>query len=100
MKAIIDAGLINYEDIENAYYSYNEAKEKGIINEDISEEEYEVEAKEIYEYWIVTEWFFNKLKQQNEPVIEWENLYIWGRTTTGQAILLDGVIDEIRKTLN
>ena len=58
------------------------------------------DAQEIYEYWIVTEWFYNKLKELGEPVTDWENLYIWGRTCTGQAIALDYTIDNIRKTLN
>lgn len=73
---------------------------KGQDNEEMLEdinalEELETEPQEIFEWWIVTGFLFEKLRDQGEPVIEWQNLHIWGRTTTGQAILLDGVISRI-----
>lgn len=57
------------------------------------------EPQEIFEWWIVTYWLFEKLKERGEPVIEWQNLSIWGRTTTGQAILLDSVISDIAEEM-
>ena len=51
--------------------------------------------QEIYEWWIVTEWLYNKLKRYGESVLEWGNNCYWGRTTTGQAIMLDYVISKI-----
>jgi len=59
------------------------------------DEEPENEPQEIFEWWIVTEWLYEKLKAKGQPVLEWGNNYYWGRCTTGQAILLDGVISEI-----
>jgi hypothetical protein len=56
-----------------------------------------VKAKEIYEWWICSDWLIEKLEAKGEPVIKHENL--WGRTTTGQAILLDDVISEIAHDL-
>ena len=56
-------------------------------------EELETEPQEIYEYWLVSGYLIEKLKEQGECVIECEN--IWCRGTTGQAILLDGVISRI-----
>ena len=53
------------------------------------------ELQEIYEYWIVTPWLGEKLRDKGEPVLERWGGWIWGRTCTGQAILLDGVISEI-----
>lgn len=53
------------------------------------------EPQEIFEWWIVTEWLYEKLKAKGEPVLEWGCNYYWGRTCTGQAILLDGVITDI-----
>lgn len=57
--------------------------------------ELDQQAKEIYEWWIVTDFLCDKLRKQGEPVLEWGNNCYWGRTTTGQAILLDHVISVI-----
>lgn len=59
--------------------------------------ELETEPQGVYEWWIVSGWLCEKLKQQGECVIEHEN--IWGRCCTGQAILLDGVISRIAADL-
>ena len=53
------------------------------------------EPQEIFEWWIVTGFFYGKLKAKGHPVLEWGNNYYWGRCTTGQAIMMDGVISEI-----
>lgn len=55
----------------------------------------ENEPQEIFEYWIVSDFLYRKLKEQGEPVLEWGNNCYWGRCTTGQAILLDYVISKI-----
>ena len=49
----------------------------------------------IYEWWLVSDWFEKKLKDQGEPILN--NIYgsWWGRTCTGQAIYMDGVIKNI-----
>lgn len=56
-------------------------------------EDLETEPADIFEWYKVTGWFCEKLKEQGQPVIESENL--WGRTCTGQAVLLDAVITRI-----
>ena len=61
----------------------------------IYEEEPETEPQEIYEYWIVSPWLGEKLRDKGEPVLERWSGWIWGRTCTGQAILLDSVISSI-----
>lgn len=50
---------------------------------------------EIFEWWIVSEFLYRKLKEKGYPVLQWGNNYYWGRCTTGQAILLDYVISSI-----
>lgn len=55
----------------------------------------ESEAQDILEWWIVTEFLYKDLKEQSEPVLEWGNNYYWGRTCSGQSILLDSVISTI-----
>lgn len=63
------------------------------------QEDDEGNLQEVYEYWIVTPWFAEKLKAQGELVTEFFNLGIWGRQTTGQAIYADAVIDDITREL-
>jgi hypothetical protein len=51
---------------------------------------------EVLEYWIVDERFREKLAEKGEATMEeFFGMPLWGRTTSGQAILLDGVIAEI-----
>lgn len=70
------------------------------LNDKIEELENEQEEpNEVYEWWSVTDWFADKLKEKGKVVVSdgW-NSY-WGRCTTGQAILLDGVISEIAEDM-
>lgn len=55
--------------------------------------------KEIYEFWEVSDWLAKKLIQHNEPVLESDYGYFWGRCCTGQAIEMDGIIQEIAKEM-
>jgi len=53
-------------------------------------------AREVFEHWAVTDWFADKLVEQGEKVDkDFGNLCIWARTTTGQSIAADGVIERI-----
>lgn len=61
----------------------------------IHEEEPETDPQEIYEYWIVTPWLGEKLREKGEPVLKRHGGWIWGRTCSGQAIALDWVISLI-----
>ena len=56
------------------------------------------ETPEIYEYWAVSGWLADKLRERGEMVAR---AYpdIWARCTTGQAISMDGVIRSIAKYL-
>lgn len=53
------------------------------------------ETHEVYEHWLVSSWLARKLEAEGEVVGEFAGLTIWGRTTTGQAICMDGVIETI-----
>lgn len=62
--------------------------------------ELESEPQEILEWWLVTDWLAEKLKAQGEPILNYADFnYWWGRTCSGQAILLDSVIDKICEDL-
>ena len=66
------------------------------LNDEIQELEYEQERpQEVFEWWRVTSYLYEKLGNKGEVVLEGPNGYYWGRCCTGQAILLDGVISQI-----
>lgn len=53
-------------------------------------------APDIYEHWIVSKYLARKLEQHGHRVLnDFFGMVIWCRPTSGQAILLDGVISEI-----
>ncbi|HEY0089029.1 MAG TPA: hypothetical protein VGB37_09300, partial [Candidatus Lokiarchaeia archaeon] len=93
--------LPSWDDIENLYQYVCPECCEGYQNESEavdcckSETEPENEPQEIFEWWIISDFLYRKLKEKNEPVLEWGNNYYWGRCTTGQAILLDRVICDI-----
>lgn len=56
--------------------------------------------REIFEHWFVSKWLGEKLEAKGERVdFDFANLCVWGRTTTGQAIALDYVIEQIHREL-
>jgi len=95
MNEVLKAGLVNYEDIENLYLDCEKYyKDYGYESPEAMQDD-GADIQEIYEWWIVSEFLYRKLKERGFPVLEWGNNYYWGRTTTGQAILLDNVITKI-----
>ena len=47
------------------------------------------------EWWLIDSWLAERLKAQGEVIIEEYGCYWWGRQSSGQAIYMDGVIQEI-----
>jgi len=61
----------------------------------ISIDDYE-EPEEALEHWIVSDWLADKLSEYGELTTkDFLGLTIWGRTCSGQAIMLDYVISKI-----
>lgn len=55
---------------------------------------------EVYEHWAVSQWLAEKLIAQGERVdTDFAGLNIWARTTTGQAIGMDGVVQKIYREM-
>jgi hypothetical protein len=76
---------VSVDDIENLYAPAPDGDNDG-----------ETCGQEIYEWWVVDSYLFDWLQEKKEPVIEdFQNHKVWGRTTTGQAISIDGVIRNI-----
>lgn len=96
--------------IEEHIYKYIDKKidddyTVGMALDDVSSEDKEELARqcgwepsphEILEWWIVSDWMADRLSERCEPVAkDFYGFNIWGRTCSGQAILLDGVICNI-----
>ena len=64
-------------------------------DEDDDYGELEAYPQEALEHWVVSDWLANRLREQKEMVIDFYGLTIWGRTTSGQAIYIDSVIEDI-----
>jgi len=78
---------------------YNEEQAEKTVQElgegfHYEEEEDHIEA---LEHWAVSSWLADELAERGEMVTEFMDFYIWGRTCSGQAIMLDGVIQDIAK---
>ena len=55
---------------------------------------------EVFEHWLVSNWLADKLEEHGEKVLrDFFGLTVWCRCTTGQAILLDGVISRIAEEM-
>jgi len=78
--------IVAYDDIENLYCC---------DEDDECEHCGGVGYQEVFEWWRVTDYLCGKLRNAGEPVIDNEYGCWWGRTCTGQAIILDGTIQRI-----
>jgi hypothetical protein len=85
-------GIFNEEDIENLYLD-----EKMALSYGYSKEEAEDGVmQEVLEWYLVNPWIYEKLKVRGEPVLTYADFnYFWGRTCSGQSVILDSVIQEI-----
>ena len=57
------------------------------------------ENSEIMEWWLVTPYMAELLKEKGEVILSAHDCYWWGRTTSGQALYMDGVIQEIAEQI-
>ena len=55
------------------------------------------ENSEVLEWWLVTPYMAELLKENGEVIFADYDCYWWGRTTTGQALYMDWVIQEIAR---
>ena len=61
----------------------------------ISEEYLYPFVDDVMEWWLIDSWLAERLKEQGEIIIDKLGCRWWGRLTSGQAIYMDGVIQEI-----
>ncbi len=58
------------------------------------------EPQDIFEWWLVSNWLANKLRNYNEPILDNDYGTWWGRTCTGQSISMDYVMECIAEEIN
>ena len=98
----IDEGILNNDYIINSHYYFDhndnqiseEEAEKAKQKDDFHDLYYS-EEKNIYTWYLVTDWLAEKLEAKYEPVLVCSLGTWWGRTTYGQPIIQDRVIQEI-----
>lgn len=66
-----------------------------ICKEYLDEDLAEAQPQEILEWWHVTSYLADQLRELREPTLTDGQSHWWGRTCSGQAILLDGTMQEI-----
>ena len=81
VEKCFEQSLFSIEDIEN-------------LN-DAETDEYQ----EIFEWWAISNWLADKLKEHKEPILDNDYGTWWGRTCTGQAIKMDAVIEDIAESI-
>lgn len=57
------------------------------------------EEVDIFEWWLVDSWMAGQLGEIGETTLSAGGLHFWGRTCTGQAIELDGTIQQVKRHL-
>ena len=57
------------------------------------------ENSEIMEWWLVTPYMAELLKEKGEVILSDYDCYWWGRQTSGQALYTDWVIQEIARQI-
>lgn len=76
------------DELSELYYTYENPYE---------DDGGEPEIVEALQHWLVSDWFADELKKKGEIVGEYAGLVIWGRTTCGQAISMDYVVQDVLK---
>jgi hypothetical protein len=60
----------------------------------------EADNREVYQWWLVSDWLVTHLRIQQEPLIECEWGTWWGRTQCGQQLASDDVFEKIVRRLH
>ena len=61
----------------------------------ISEEYLYPFADDVMEWWLIDSWLAERLKRENQVIIEEYGCCWWGRLASGQAVYMDSVIQKI-----
>ena len=82
--------------VENCVLTNQTAVVDEMLNKNLLPEEYIYPfLGDVMEWWLIDGWLAERLKEQGEVIIEEYGCHWWGRQSSGQAIYMDGVIQEI-----
>lgn len=85
------AGTWTHPDHETEYDSADEL---------CTEENIDPYEREVFEHWAISNWLASELESRGEKVDrDFHGLTVWARCTTGQAIAVDSVIENIAKAV-
>ncbi len=89
--------MITEKELVNNHVLYGQSTvvEELIKSGAIPEDALYGEWYEVMEWWLVTRWLADQLKEQNEVIIEDCGCFWWGRRCCGQAIYMDAVMTDI-----
>ncbi len=82
-----------------SYTPFEEAENLFISSDDPDCEFDNEEIQEPLEWWLVSKWLHDHLTTLGFVTLQTDWGYYWGRTTSGQAIELDGVIQEVARSI-
>ena len=95
---LMEKEILYPDHYENLFMSDERIKEYHGVKTDEEVEEIRNDGSdinEVFEHWLVSDWLLEKLKEQEEPILETDFETWWGRTCSGQAIKLDHNIQEL-----
>ena len=68
---------------------------RDIVRDDVYEELSPDQLEDILQWWAVSQFLGEKLREEGEAIVFYEDFCLWGRTTAGQAIEMDAVVQRI-----
>ena len=98
VNELMEKSILTCDDYENFFMSESKIKEYHNVTTDEEVQELRdngSDINEVYEHWLISDWLLDKLREQEEPILETDYAVWWGRTCSGQAICLDHVIQKI-----
>jgi hypothetical protein len=93
----IDGGLfINHNEETTAQASPFDDNGWRDLCDEFEIDAYDAYGREVFEHWIVSDWLADRLAEKGEKVDkDFAGMTVWARTTTGQGIASDSVIEAI-----
>lgn len=83
---LLDEEFFIIDEIENLYVNYNE---------NIDPENRNYEHKDIFQWFPISDWIADRFLEKKEVILKNDYGTWWGRTTYGQPIEQDSVIQQI-----
>ena len=115
-KLIDDSGHCLYDEIDNIYSEFEpdsegycvhctdsdniKEVEKTPLEDDCCHDCFEHDFKEVYQWWIVSDFLYERLSEVGEVVCDVEGVYFWGRTSCGIGLEYDYCLKKIATNIH